>query len=1026
MSHSKVKDLPVDPICQQCQTVFDFVLSFRSSYLRDSEWPLCQTAIDALRDLLKEAQKKGIDLFSSSGSGSDSSLPADDIAFLKQVVAFQGSDDELKQLFRSLCEQYLLTKYADFLDNVEKYPLNAEQRQAVVRTNDRNLILAAAGTGKTSVIVAKALYLLKSGAAQPKDILIMAYNRAAADEIKERLNACAARAGIDGSEVNANTFHALGRSVLVRCKVPARVSSLVKDKDLDQWLDAWFYTYLKQDPNNSYDFVALFMSAILHDQILEEHTFNSEHSGRSKYSDYIDYIKASKDSKLRERDAHADLADSLVRGNKDGLAQGASEESSDYEPLLQAPPELYRTLHNEQVKSRQEAYIANWLAINGIPYTYEDDYITKVRLEPGFDYTPTFHIFRPHSSDSDNDVVQVDNTPIYLECYDFNREDVEGINVFHGDNKAAKILALRKRKLHQENGTILLEVFAPQVDKQAIDQALEEHMKSVDIPLSPCSPEVLLAQILGNKSYKELRDLLKRCLQITREFNYSYDDLLQRYQAVGLRYAKKYATFFAKLAADYKAQLDAQEEIDFCDMIIQATKLVADGRFPDSWRYILVDEFQDISSTRLKLLQQLVQRDPRCVLTCVGDDWQAIYHFVGGILDATIHFENYFGAYTLTSLVQTYRYPKSIALTAGAFVQNNPQQFKKNVVSLQQDDGIHIHMIDAVDMGAYAVSAAFCTKIRGLKYVHNAITSAVAAIHQAFEVLTGNPDATIAIISRYNKILEGIESYLNNVEKYPANKLLAAIYQFSDLKLTQKDIEAINRLKLDPEFVQAKRKQIKLWTIHKSKGLEADFVIFTGLHGGSYLTFPCPLQDDGVLGALLDKLEDFKYAEERRLFYVTLTRAKRDVYLICDTSEDLSAFAAELFNPDYKVDIQVKAYRESYLGRYGCKVCYRGIYRLKQGKYGHYYECSNRACQNHARVCEQCGDISIDKDLYSECANPECGARLPLCERCGRPMRLRESRYGKFYGCSGYGLPDDPCDFIMNYKALQSLLDKNK
>lgn len=977
---------------RKCRPVFDRVLAFRSSYLRDSEWAQCRQAIDALQDCQKEGLKKFFVLFSNSD------LQSDEITFLSELLELHNKncnaatydDAAVMHFVRSASEQYLLNEHSDFLDLVEKYPLNAEQRQAVVRTNDRNLILAAAGTGKTSVIVAKALYLLQSGEALPEDILIMAYNRAAADEIKERLNVCADRAGIDASGVNANTFHALGRSVLVDCKVPARVTAMATDEAaFNTWIDRWLYTYLKEDSSRINRFIDLFMGSVLFDQVLKEHTITSEH-------------------------ADTDTTTSSESNTNGGIRDFNSD------LILQAPPELYRTLNNEKVKSRQEVFIANWLATNGVPYKYEDRYLTKVRLEPGFDYKPDFHIIRPRTEDS---VQVVDEPQIYLEHYGIDREGNTRPDI---DKEAYNNLIVSKRQLHQKHGTILLETYSYQFADKSIEFVLENHMKAVGIPLRPCSPAELLQRIKANKSFGELRELLERCLQVIREFNYTYDDLLERYQKIGLRYAKEYAEFFTKLVADYQSNLETRGEIDFCDMIIQASDLIAEGQFRGSWRYILVDEFQDISLTRLRLLQRLFKQDPKCSLTCVGDDWQAIYHFAGGILDATIHFENYFGSYTLTTLVQTYRYPKSIADTAGTFVQENPQQFRKHVISLQKDEDVKIHLLDAVEMGAYTVSAAFCIEIRELKYVHSAITSAVAAVHQAFEILKDNPDATIAIISRYNKILEGINHYLENVNNYPANLLLTAhLNAWEGVKLTEKDLEAINRFVLDPDVVQAKRQQIKLWTMHKSKGLEADFVILAGFYGGSFLSFPCRMKDSELLEALLDKLEDFADAEERRLFYVTMTRAKRDAYLISDTYQSVSSFAAELLNPKYKIDIQVEAYQAKYLRQYGCKVCHSGIYTMLQGQYGPYYVCSNEACSSRPRVCELCGAPSVDKEGFSECTNPLCGNRLPLCKRCGRPMKLRDGRYGQFYGCSGYGLSEDACNFSMNYEAMQRLLSKN-
>ena len=136
----------------------------------------------------------------------------------------------------------------------------------------------------------------------------------------------------------------------------------------------------------------------------------------------------------------------------------------------------------------------------------------------------------------------------------------------------------------------------------------------------------------------------------------------------------------------------------------------------------------------------------------------------------------------------------------------------------------------------------------------------------------------------------------------------------------------------------------------------------------------------------------------------------------------VSSFAAELLHPKYRIDLQVKSFKENYLRQYGCKVCNSGTYQLIQGQFGPYYACTNPACPSKPRICAKCGAPSVDQKGYSECTNPQCGERIPLCERCGRPLKLREGRYGQFYGCSGYGLPDDACTFTKNYEAIQRLL----
>ncbi len=333
-------------------------------------------------------------------------------------------------------------------------------------------------------------------------------------------------------------------------------------------------------------------------------------------------------------------------------------------------------------------------------------------------------------------------------------------------------------------------------------------------------------------------------------------------------------------------------------------------------------------------------------------------------------------------------------------------------------------------MGAFMVSKAFCHCLRGLNYVHSAITSAIAALCQVQVILKQHPDATIAVISRYNSVLNGIAKYLENIDDFPANALVSDQSLKESLSAEERDTAL--RLCLDPALFcprDAQRKeqlkeQLKLWTMHKAKGLEADYVVVAGVLGGDYLSFPCRIKGSEILECLLDNNEDFKDAEERRLFYVSLTRAKHDVYLIADAAQPVSDFVAELLQPKYHIDLQAETFREAYLRQFACPVCGRGIYQAVAGPYSKFYSCSNPACKNIARVCAQCGAPSVDHQGYSECTNKNCQERMPLCERCGRPLKLKTGPFGQFYGCSGFGLPQDACTFKRNYKAVQRLLQR--
>ncbi|WP_237333681.1 UvrD-helicase domain-containing protein, partial [Vibrio anguillarum] len=135
----------------------------------------------------------------------------------------------------------------------------------------------------------------------------------------------------------------------------------------------------------------------------------------------------------------------------------------------------------------------------------------------------------------------------------------------------------------------------------------------------------------------------------------------------------------------YVGELRSRNHLDFDDMILLATQYLKEGMFKPEWKYILVDEFQDISVSRWNFLMELLKASGTS-LTVVGDDWQAIYAFVGGKLEYTTRFQNNVGNHALTKLQKTFRYNNSIADTAGGFVMKNPEQYQKQIVTHTQVD----------------------------------------------------------------------------------------------------------------------------------------------------------------------------------------------------------------------------------------------------------------------------------------------------------------------------------------------------
>ncbi|MEL7292254.1 MAG: DNA helicase IV [Pseudomonadota bacterium] len=279
----------------------------------------------------------------------------------------------------------------------------------------------------------------------------------------------------------------------------------------------------------------------------------------------------------------------------------------------------------------------------------------------------------------------------------------------------------------------------------------------------------------------------------------------------------------------WQQHLKSQGEIDFNLMITQATKLIENGKFKSPWRYVMIDEYQDISPQRLALVEALCQQNSGSVLFAVGDDWQSIYQFAGSNVDLTVDFSNRFAHSTIHYLDTTYRFNDRIGEVANRFIQQNPVQLAKPLNSHKQQK-----------------------------------SKAVTLIAQ----------------NRIEKTLD----QLNRNAKTPQSVLMLGRNHYHCPELFSQWQKQFTQLNL------------RYMTCHASKGQEADFVFVVGVDEGQ---FPARVKALHLSDALTQTDDPFPYAEERRLFYVALTRAKKKVWVAFNGSG--SSFVKELIEQDYPV-----------------------------------------------------------------------------------------------------------------------------
>ena len=784
-----------------------------------------------------------------------------------QVIStFLSDPDKRRMESNKAYVEKELSRSKVFFDQIGTNPLTDEQRKAIVVDEDRNLVVAAAGSGKTSVAAAKTAWLIHRNYSQPSEILILAFARDAQQEMEERVKAYLDDS--DGSSVTVRTFHSLGTAIIgdVDDKRPT-LSKVAEDrKALFDLLKA-IIADLVTDPGFSKTMLRWF----------GEHfaPYHSEHDFESM-GDYWDYIQSQE----------------------------------------------IRSMKGDLVKSYEECEIANFLCLNGIPYEYERPYEHNTATSEKRQYQPDFFLT---------------DAAIYIEHFAIS---ASGDTPPFIDRKKYLEEKNWKRQQHVINGTVLIETYSHEKASGKLTENLAGKLASHGVLLSPIPQDDVFAVLEQQGCIDPFTRVVGTFIEHFKGANLSVGELTARVaKASDIQRAKAFVSVFLPIYERYQAFLDDEGQIDFHDMINIATAHTECGRYQSPYRYILVDEFQDISPGRARLLQALINQSEATQLFAVGDDWQAIYRFAGSDIAIMREFQQRFGESELIELGTTFRCAERITNVATQFVLKNPAQIQKNVFSVLKTDKPCVRVsisdtdqIDLLEKALYQISA---------------------------DTTERNLQSTVLMLGRYRHNQPDNLDELS--ERFPSIQLIFK-------------------------------------TVHASKGMEADYVVVLNLTAGKY-GFPCEIVDEPLLELVLADSEQHPNAEERRLFYVAMTRARYGVYLIAD-GETHSSFVTELLRDGYDVSVIGQSSEE----RVACPKCTTGRLRCRtSSKTGFkYFDCSHQPyCNYTLSACPHCriGLPVRSKDYY--CCQ-HCGQQVRKCPACDGWLKVRTGKHGPFLGCSNW------------------------
>ncbi|MCM1517367.1 MAG: UvrD-helicase domain-containing protein [Pseudoflavonifractor sp.] len=805
-----------------------------------------------------------------------------------------------------------------------KINLDEEQRRVVLSDEDYTLVIAGAGAGKTTTVAAKVKYLVEKKNISPDQILVISFTNKAVGELRDKINKSL------GIKCPITTFHKTGYAILRR-QDNASNKTIVDQGFMYNVINNYLKGTILENPE-LVDKLILFFGTY----------FDAPFEGKD-LNDFFNYIKKANFSTLR------------------------SNMSEYVEEITDKRTGKHISITYETLRSAQEVLIANFLYLNGIDYTYEKVYPYNIlrSLKP---YTPDFTITQ-------------DEKTAYIEHFGITQD---GKNNRYNEDQLARYKKEINDKitLHRRHETDLIYTFSSYDDGMDMLTHLKEDLQNHGFTLHPRDTREVFEKIVSTEENRYISRLVKLVCTFIQNFktnDYSSDDFYNFISTTGNERNKLFLNICERCYHEYSKCLKEKNAIDFEDMINDSAKIIREEKLNGTrldFKYIIVDEYQDISRQRFNLTKEL-SKLCNAKIIAVGDDWQSIYAYAGSDIRLFTDFKSTFGYGLELRITKTYRNAQEVIDIAGGFIQKNTSQLQKSLISPKRIDRPIIIQTytENVDRKKY--------KGKGGKFY--LLGQTVEKIMS--EILDENPKSSILLLGRYG--FDGFNLTKSSDFKYWEKTGRITSKTFSDIEM---------------EFM----------TVHRAKGLGYDNVIIINAIDAVY-GFPSQIQDDPVLKYVVrDDCADIGYAEERRLFYVALTRTKNRVYIVTPQQRP-SIFVRELIAdyPNVILRGEIDDIYPQLNDIKHCPVCgYPLLFRYKKS-----YGLRLWMCTNEPEIC----------DFMTNNIN---GGDLPIikCDSCkdGYLIIKEGGNFGPFLGCTNYKKDNTGCDrrmtrdYYLRYRDMRS------
>lgn len=808
-----------------------------------------------------------------------------------------------------------------YLDNVLKSVdpaicLDDEQRRVVLSDEDYTLVIAGAGAGKTTTVAAKVKYLVEKKNIKPQEILVISFTNKAVGELKDKINK---DLKID---CPVTTFHKAGYAICKRTEDERR--RVVTEGYMYSVINEYLKTNILEYPE-LVDKLILFFGSY----------FDAPYEG-DDLNTFFNYI------------SKADFT--TLRGNMNEYT----------EKVIDQRTGRCVSIAHERMRSLQEVLIANFLYLNSIGYSYEKVYPYNI-LRSQKPYTPDFTI------------TQGDKV-VYLEHFGItedgrnNRYSEEQLNTYKSEIND-------KIRLHNEHNTELIYTFSAYNDGRDLLAHLKEELLVHGLELNPRPSKEVFEKIVNTEENKYIQRLVKLICTFIQNFkvnDFVIDDFTRFRSSSHNERTKLFLTICEQCYHEYCKRLKEYQAIDFEDMINESARILREEEVSGrdlGFKYIIVDEYQDISRQRFKLTKEL-SRLCNAKIVAVGDDWQSIYAYAGSDITLFTDFKETFGYGEELHITKTYRNAQEVIDIAGGFIQKNLKQIRKQLISPKRID----HPI-VIKTYSEEVDRSL-TEGKGGKYY--LVGQCVEQIMDG--LIAKHPNCKILLLGRY-----GFDGY---------NLCKSADFMYDD------KTGNVTSKKYNADYFD-------FMTVHRAKGLGYDYVIIINARNETY-GFPSQVEEDPVLRYVVKDDHSYDYAEERRLFYVALTRTKNRVYIVTPQQHP-SEFVLELLRDYPNVSLFGDIDREVKKSMFETKKCPCCGYPL-QLRYKKAYGLRLWICANEPEICD-----FMTNDLTGEKMS------ILKCDMCkdGYLIVKNGKGSGPFLGCTNYKPDKSGCN---NYVTKENYL----